>query len=60
LDEIEYVGISGRKLRLRRKGKLFGTLAVPPQKIPNVLLALELLEGLRAYVGASGIAATFA
>jgi hypothetical protein len=60
LDEIDYAGISGRKLRIRRKGKLLGTLAVPPEKIPNALLALELIEGLRAYAGASEIAATFA
>lgn len=31
-----------------------------PEKIPNALLALELIEGLRAYAGASEIAATFA
>jgi hypothetical protein len=60
LDEIDRAGIAGRKLRIRRKGKFLGTLAVPPEKIPNALLALELLEGLRAYAGASQIAATFA
>ncbi len=60
LDEIERAGIAGRKLRIRRKGKFLGTLAVPPEKIPNVLLALELLEALRSYSGASQIASTFA
>jgi hypothetical protein len=60
LDEIDRVGIAGRKLRIRRKGKRLGHLAVPPEKIPNVLLAIELIEGLRAYAGASQIASTFA
>jgi uncharacterized protein DUF6585 len=59
LDEIDRVGIVGRKLRIRRKDKYFSTLAVPPEKIPNVLLAMELIEGLRAWAGASQIAATF-
>jgi len=60
LDEIERIGIVGRKLRIRRKGRFLGTVTLPLEKIPNVLLALELIEGLRAYAGASQIAATFA
>ena len=59
LGEIDRIGIVGRKLRIRRKGKL-RALTLPLEKIPNVLLAMELIEGLRAYAGASQIAATFA
>lgn len=60
LAEVVKIEISGRKLRVRRKGKMLDTIGVATEKIPNVLLALELLEELRVNVGLSGVAATFA
>lgn len=54
------IEISRRKLRVRRKGKMLDTIGVSAEKIPNVLLALELLEELRVNAGLSGVAATFA
>jgi hypothetical protein len=60
LDEIDRVLIAGRKLRIRRKGKPLGTLAVMPEKIPNVLLAMEMIEELRVNAGLSRVSATFA
>ncbi|HEV7504088.1 MAG TPA: DUF6585 family protein [Thermoanaerobaculia bacterium] len=60
LDELDWVGIGGRKFCIRRKGKLFGTLSVPPEKIPDVLLALELIDGLRVNAGLSAVSETFA
>jgi hypothetical protein len=60
LADVGKIEISGRKLRVRRKGKMLDTIGVATEKIPNVLLALELLEELRVNVGLSGVAATFA
>jgi len=60
LDELDWAGIAGRKFCVRQKGKLFGSLAVPPEKIPNAMLALELIEGLRVNAGLSAVSETFA
>jgi hypothetical protein len=59
LDELDWAGIGGRKFCVRRKGKLFGSLAVPPEKIPNAMLALELIEELRVNAGLSAVSETF-
>jgi hypothetical protein len=58
--EIVKAEISGRKLRVRRQGKMLDTVGVAADKIPNVLLALELIEELRVNAGLNGVAATFA
>jgi hypothetical protein len=60
VTEIGKVEISRRKLRVRRKGKMLDAIGVGTEKIPNVLLALELLNELRVNTGLGGIAATFA
>ncbi|HSS77137.1 MAG TPA: DUF6585 family protein [Thermoanaerobaculia bacterium] len=60
LDDLEWAGIAGRKFCVRQKGKLFGSLAVPPEKIPNAMLALELIEELRVNAGLSAVSETFA
>jgi hypothetical protein len=60
VTDIGKIEISRRKLRVRRKGKMLDTIGVSTEKIPNVLLALELLEELRVNAGLSGVAATFA
>jgi hypothetical protein len=59
-SEIGRAEISRRKLRVRRKGKMLDSVGVATEKIPNVLLALELIEELRVNAGVSGVAATFA
>lgn len=58
--EIGKAEISRRKLRIRRKGKMLDALAVDAQKIPNVLLAVELIEDLRVNVGLGQVSETFA
>jgi len=60
LDELDWAGIGGRNFCIRRKGKLFGSLAVLPEKIPNALLALELIDELRVNAGLSAVSETFA
>jgi hypothetical protein len=60
VTDIGKIEISRRKLRVRRKGKMLDTIGVSTEKIPNVPLALELLEELRVNAGLSGVAATFA
>jgi hypothetical protein len=59
-SEIGKAEISRRKLRVRRKGKMLDSVGVATEKVPNVLLALELIEELRVNAGVSGVAATFA
>lgn len=59
VTEIGLVEISRRKLRVRRKGKMLDSIGVGTEKVPNVLLALELLQELRVNVGLGGVAATF-
>ncbi|HEX4959944.1 MAG TPA: DUF6585 family protein [Thermoanaerobaculia bacterium] len=59
LDDVGNALISGRKLRIRRKGKLLDAIGVAPEKVPNALLALELIEELRVNAGISGVASTF-
>jgi hypothetical protein len=56
LREIAKVEISMRKLRVRRKGKMLDSLGVATEAVPNVLLALELIEELRVNAGVSGAA----
>ncbi|HEY2294434.1 MAG TPA: DUF6585 family protein [Thermoanaerobaculia bacterium] len=60
MTEIGKAEISGRKLRVRRQGKMLDAIGVGTEKIPNVLLALELLQELRVNAGLSGVAGTFA
>lgn len=60
MTDIGKIEISRRKLRIRRTGKMLDTIGVSTEKIPNVLLALELLDELRVNTGLSGVAATFA
>lgn len=48
LTDIGKIEISRRKLRVRRKGKMLDSIGVSTEKVPNVLLALELLDELRA------------
>jgi hypothetical protein len=60
VTEIGKIEISRRKLRLRRKGKMLDSIGVRTEKIPNVLLALELLDELRVNTGLEGVASTFA
>lgn len=57
--EIGLVEISRRKLRVRRQGKRLDAFAVATERIPNVLLALELLQELRVNAGLSGVVGTF-
>lgn len=58
--EIGLVEISRRKLRVRRQGKMLDSIGVATEKIPNVLLALELLQELRVNAGLGGVAGAFA
>jgi hypothetical protein len=58
--EIGLVEISRRKLRVRRQGKMLDSIGVATEKVPNVLLALELLQELRVNAGLGGVAAAFA
>jgi hypothetical protein len=60
VTEIGTVEISRRKLRVRRKGKMLDSIGVATEAVPNVLLALELLQELRVNTGLSGVAGTFA
>ena len=60
MTEIGTVEISRRKLRVRRKGKLLDAIGVATEKVPNVLLALELLQELRVNTGVGGVAEAFA
>ena len=56
LTDIGKIEISRRKLRVRRKGKMLDSIGVSTEKVPNVLLALELLDELRGNAGMSGLA----
>jgi len=58
--EIGLVEISRRKLRVRRQGKMLDSIGVATEKIPNVLLALELIQELRVNAGLDGVAGVFA
>jgi hypothetical protein len=58
--EIGTVEISRRKLRIRRQGKMLDSIGVATEKVPNVLLALELLQELRVNAGLGGVAGVFA
>jgi hypothetical protein len=59
--EIGKVEISGTRLYIRHGGKLLPfTLSVSTEKIPNALLALELLQELRVNAGLGGVAEAFA
>ena len=60
MTDIGKIEISRRKLRIRRNGKMLDSIGVSTEKVPNVLLALELLDELRVNSGMSGMAATFA
>jgi hypothetical protein len=60
VTEIGLVEISRRKLRVRRKGKMLDSIGVATEKVPNALLALELLQELRVNAGLDGVAAAFA
>jgi len=60
VTEIGNVEISRRKLRVRRQGKMLDSIGVATEKVPNVLLALELLQELRVNAGLGGVAGTFA
>jgi hypothetical protein len=53
VTEIGKAEISRRKLRIRRKGKMLDAIGVATDKVPNVLLARELIEELRVAVGGS-------
>jgi Family of unknown function (DUF6585) len=58
--EIGKAEISGRRLRIRRKGKMLDAVGVSADKVPNVLLALELIQELRVNAGLDGVAGVFA
>lgn len=59
--EIGKVEISGAKLYIPYRGKLLpSTLSMSTETIPNALLALELLQELRANAGLEGVAEVFA
>jgi hypothetical protein len=60
VTEIGTVEISRRKLRVRRQGKMLDSIGIGTEKIPNVLLALELLQELRVNAGLHGVATAFA
>lgn len=60
VTDIGKVEISRRKLRVRRTGKMLDSIGVSTENIPNVLLALELLDELRVNTGLGGVASTFA
>jgi Family of unknown function (DUF6585) len=49
--ELSAARIVGQYLRLRRKGKLFDLVKVRSDKIPNVLVFLELIESLGVGAG---------
>jgi hypothetical protein len=58
--EIKSCEISGGKLRVRRQGKMLDAIGVASQKIPNVILALQMMQTMRTLSDPSGVTATFA
>jgi hypothetical protein len=58
--EIKSCEISKGKLRVSRKGKMFDAIGVASQKVPNVLLAIQMIQTMRTLSDPSGVTATFA
>lgn len=58
--EIKSCEISGAKLRVRRQGKMLDAIGVASQKVPNVLLAVQMIQAMRAISDPAGVTATFA
>lgn len=58
--EVARAEITGRRLRIRRKGKMFDSVSVAQQSVPNLLLALELIEAFRNNVGMASVVEAFA
>ena len=52
-SEMESVKVSGREFRVKQTGKWLDAVVVPSQKIPNIFVAIDLIEELR-----QGIAVT--
>lgn len=53
--ELSKAAIQGRQLRLKRKGKLLDVCAVGSDKVPNVLVFLDLIESLGVGAGQTAI-----
>jgi hypothetical protein len=45
--DIEYAKITGREFRVKQSGKWLDAIVVPSQKIPNVFIALDLIQESR-------------
>lgn len=46
-SEVESVKLTGREFRIRQTGKWLDAVVVPSQKIPNVFVAIDLIEEFR-------------
>lgn len=55
LSEITKAGIAGSNLQLKKSGKWLAAISVRSDKVPDVLVFLEVLESLAPQVKASGI-----
>lgn len=46
--DIEYARISGREFRVKQSGKWLDAIVVPSQKVPNVFIAIDLIQESRS------------